>query len=59
MGMMLLKKTAMYDWYYHLKSGQEQPEEEPCHGRPSTSANVETVSKVKKLVCANPLHNHQ
>jgi hypothetical protein len=58
MGMKLLEKTAMYDWYYHFRKWEELPEEVPCYGRLSTSANVETISKVK-MVCANPLDNHQ
>jgi hypothetical protein len=59
MRMMLLRKTAMYDWYNHFTTGQELPEEVLCLGRPSNSVNVETISKVKKTVCANPLDNHQ
>lgn len=58
MGMMVLRKTAKYDWYYHFKTGEELPEEVPCLGRPSNSVNVETISKVK-MVCADPLDNHQ
>jgi len=59
MGMMLLQKTAMYDWYNHFKTGQELPEEIPHLRRPSKSANVETISKVNKMVFADPLDNHQ
>jgi hypothetical protein len=35
------------------KSVQELLENEPHSGRPSTSVNAETVSKVKELVCAD------
>jgi hypothetical protein len=48
----------MYDWYYHFRKWEELPEEVPCYGRLSTSANVETISKVK-MVCVNQFDNHQ
>jgi transposase len=49
----LKKKTAVYDWYNHFKSGQEVLVDEPHGCRPSTSVNAEANSKVKELVHAD------
>jgi hypothetical protein len=49
----VLKKTAVCDWYSRFNSGQELLEDEPCSGRPSTSAIAVPVSELQELVYGN------
>lgn len=45
-----MNKTKVYEWYKRFQEGREGVEDNDRSGRPSTSATVENVEKVKEMV---------
>jgi len=45
-----LKKSAVYDWFFRFKNGQETLEDDQRSGRPSTSRTAKMIEKVRQLI---------
>ena len=48
-----LKKTAIYEWHEHFKSGRESVEDDGRSGWPSTSKTDENINKVREMLINN------
>ena len=48
-----LSRSKTFEWYSRFKSGRPSFEDDPRHGRPSTSHTEETVARVREITRAD------
>ena len=47
-----MSRTPAFEWHKRLKEGQEEVEDDPWSGRPSTSRTADNIKRMKQMVRA-------